>query len=620
MDAHTFDVALKFCGGQGSTLSPQEILTIRAGLDQLKCDAKFDKVYFWGRIAGIRGSYYIAYGLRSCSDAFPKKEFYFSTSTASDFVELPELVESEEDIVKSLVDQTQPFIGVPSKLVATEKLPKVAEDEEKENAPTPLKVTDLQRLALAVPHIDAETSVVPAGAHGVSDSFKVKESAAFRGLSFADASSISSFRHFRPSSDASALRALVSDDAAFMTSSNFLDTLEEDFPKGSAWVLRPNVQPLQGATLLRSLVWPGYTAFHVPGTSLYGGVYLANLLKRSRHQGVPLEVSISIWEYLRPSIRGFSLDRSYDVETEDGNIYPVYTRLDRGLPSCQLLWVAFPSDQYVLESLSLGGRRSQLAEISLPYVHNSICATMRNHRPCITFVFNSLVTQVTGWSVTEDSPRDSLPLAVVKSSGTPVDLLVELTTAAPFSDAFYGISPGLGFSDNLLIRMSRMSGMWTCESLCTVPELIQGFAVLESEIFISVGVEEPTGGGDEQTVLQRREGQGWETLLIIPRQCTSMDIDYKRKWIYILGGSPDKPNWRLWIYSPDSKAVLYQFDMPMVDAARGGTGIAANAANITPERIFLRPDGGLWITRLSQPDPHLLDFDHRIEVWHPIVD
>ncbi|KAF4716303.1 Radial spoke head protein 9, partial [Perkinsus olseni] len=115
MDAHTFDVALKFCGGQGSTLSPLEILTIRAGLDQLKCDAKFDKVYFWGRIAGIKGNYYIAYGLRSCSDAFPKKEFYFSTSTASDFVELPELVESEEDIVKSLVDQTQPFIGVPSK-------------------------------------------------------------------------------------------------------------------------------------------------------------------------------------------------------------------------------------------------------------------------------------------------------------------------------------------------------------------------------------------------------------------------------------------------------------------------------------------------------------------------
>ncbi|KAF4737245.1 Radial spoke head protein 9, partial [Perkinsus olseni] len=181
MDAHTFDVALKFCGGQGSTLSPLEILTIRAGLDQLKCDAKFDKVYFWGRIAGIKGNYYIAYGLRSCSDAFPKKEFYFSTSTASDFVELPELVESEEDIVKSLVDQTQPFIGVPSKLVATEKLPKGAEDEEKENAPTPLKVTDLQRLALAVPHIDAETSVVPAGAHCVSDSFKVKESVAFRG-------------------------------------------------------------------------------------------------------------------------------------------------------------------------------------------------------------------------------------------------------------------------------------------------------------------------------------------------------------------------------------------------------------------------------------------------------
>ncbi|EEQ97518.1 Protein C6orf206, putative [Perkinsus marinus ATCC 50983] len=283
MDAHTFDVALKFCGGQGSTLSPQEILTIRAGLDQLKYDGKFDKVYFWGRISGTKGYYYIAYGLRSSSDAFPKKEFYFSTSTTADFVELPQLVEAEEDIVKSLVDLSLPFIGVPSMLVATEKLPKSVEagEEEKENAPEPLKVTDLQRLALVVPRIDAETSVVPAGAHCLSDSYKVKESAAFRGLNFADATSISAFRHFRPSSNAAALRALVADDAVFMTSSNFLDTLEEDFPKGSAWVVRPNVQAQQGATVLRSLVWPGYTAFHVPGSTLYGGVYLGDGLRNS---------------------------------------------------------------------------------------------------------------------------------------------------------------------------------------------------------------------------------------------------------------------------------------------------------------------------------------------------
>lgn len=80
------------------------------------------------------------------------------TRCCSDFVELPQLVEAEEDIVKSLVDLSLPFIGVPSmyvtlhgsavttvgilRLVATEKLPKSVEagEEEKENAPEPLKV------------------------------------------------------------------------------------------------------------------------------------------------------------------------------------------------------------------------------------------------------------------------------------------------------------------------------------------------------------------------------------------------------------------------------------------------------------------------------------------------
>lgn len=43
MDALSIGVALKFFEGHGSTLSPQEILTIRVGLDQLKYDSKFGK-------------------------------------------------------------------------------------------------------------------------------------------------------------------------------------------------------------------------------------------------------------------------------------------------------------------------------------------------------------------------------------------------------------------------------------------------------------------------------------------------------------------------------------------------------------------------------------------------
>ncbi|KAF4666139.1 hypothetical protein FOL47_004252 [Perkinsus chesapeaki] len=340
---------------------------------------------------------------------------------------------------------------------------------------------------------------------------------------------------------------------------------------------------------------------------------LACLLRKSR--GVPMEICISTWDYLRPSIRGFNRGQQYNVDTEDGNIYPVYTKLTQS-NDCHLVWVAYPDDKYVLEGLSLDGTRSRLAEIPLPYVHNSICADIRKGGPCITFVFNSSVTQVTAWSITGTSPRSELPVADIMQCGVATDLLVEIATGAPFSNAIYGVLPGLGFSRNLLIRMTPLGGMWACDNLCIVPNLIQGFAILDTDIVILTGL----GDHPDQTVLQRRDGSGWETLLIIPRQCASMDIDHRRNWIYILGGSPDVPNWRLWIYSFQTRTVVHELDLTMEGGARGGTGIAANAANITPERLFVRPDGALWISRILQPDPELLDFDHRIETWYPVVD
>jgi len=51
---------------------------------------------------------------------------------------------------------------------------------------------------------------------------------------------------------------------------DFLDTIQDDIPKGS-WVVREgNTTPL---VTIRNLLWPGSFFYHVPGTSNHGHCY-----------------------------------------------------------------------------------------------------------------------------------------------------------------------------------------------------------------------------------------------------------------------------------------------------------------------------------------------------------
>ena len=52
---------------------------------------------------------------------------------------------------------------------------------------------------------------------------------------------------------------------------NFLDGISSDKPSGS-WSLQLDVR-FKNVTV-RSLLWPGYFAFHRLGSDLFGGVYI----------------------------------------------------------------------------------------------------------------------------------------------------------------------------------------------------------------------------------------------------------------------------------------------------------------------------------------------------------
>ena len=234
---------------------------------------QYASIYLWGKCLGIDKDYYVAYGIRSSGGEFacPQKKFYWCTGDTYIFTEMP--VVTAADIVE-IEKVTGRLTGTPEKdLTATGEEAEPAEGEE---VPEKLVVREAQRLSYLVSQVDEDTAAVPAGAYALNESHSVTATPGFQGLSWKEATdeSFKYYQHFRPAKDLYALRVSAHDDVEFH--SNFLDTLETDIPTG-CWVMR--VDPAQSYVQLRNLLWPGYTAYHCPGTRFFGGMYIGTMEK-----------------------------------------------------------------------------------------------------------------------------------------------------------------------------------------------------------------------------------------------------------------------------------------------------------------------------------------------------
>lgn len=263
MELYDLEFGLDQVASAGNTLNIHEITGLQAGLTTLKCDEKFTNIYFWGKIFGKEGDYYIAYGLGKAEFEFPQKKFYYSGESFA-FSELPLITEVEAEEIIALCSERS-FEGKPD----TPLKPAVEAGEGAEGAEEAAKVlTEVDYLAQVVQEIDFDTAVVPKGAYCVSEEHQVVSAIDFKGLSNMEAASLSSYLHYRPPMSIAKLRALARDDVQFY--SNFLDPLEEDLPSG-CWAIRQ--EPSATLVSVRSLNWPGYIGFHVPGTPKFGSCY-----------------------------------------------------------------------------------------------------------------------------------------------------------------------------------------------------------------------------------------------------------------------------------------------------------------------------------------------------------
>lgn len=311
------DLALKINYIQhanGLTLNVEERAALQSSLGLLKRNGKFARVVFWGKIFGFKKDYLIAQGY---GENFLKaKKTFCSTNSGVDWVQLPtdSLSQETKDLCKKIrerfvgdlsheysievivpVEPAPPTADVNGKNKKAPKSSEGTDDEEEEEdeeaedeneedtekastqkvvAEQPKErkvkktVSEEKRLANTIELIDRDTAVVPRGAFSLDATHVVGTNITFEGLKGAHASQLRSYCHFRQPETAHKRTLLQKE--GLSKSLDFLDTIDEDIPKGCWSLQEDKVSPL---VTLRNLQWPGFYFYHVPSTPYHGYVY-----------------------------------------------------------------------------------------------------------------------------------------------------------------------------------------------------------------------------------------------------------------------------------------------------------------------------------------------------------
>jgi len=280
MELFDLEYGMKSVASAGFVLNCQEITALQAGLTILRSEEKYDNIFLWGKVFGQKADYYIAYGLRDSDFEFPSKNFYVAMEGKGvegtepaiaefAFQPLNRLTEEIADRIIAL-GPDKVFTGVPTTLLEPPVDPDAADPppEGVEVPPPPTPLTEADRLSQVVQEIDFDAAAVPKGAYALNEAHQVVPSSDFKGLGLTEAKSLASYVHYRPPTSVACLRALARTDVQFY--SNFLDPLKDDLPKG-CWAVRQD--PSVSLVTLRSLTWPGYCSYHIPGTNKFGGLY-----------------------------------------------------------------------------------------------------------------------------------------------------------------------------------------------------------------------------------------------------------------------------------------------------------------------------------------------------------
>ena len=262
----------------GVCLSLVERIKLETTLDQLKCDIKCNETQFWGIIYGSEKDYYIAKALYYKGyPQFPKKKYFFCSSSNFIFSELPSLQSHQ---IPNFHKFNTYFIGNPDIILEKYESNNAANfDEENEGdsfRPRPKKknMTETDRLSFVVRAIDRDCSVVPVGGFKMMPINELRRNDLFEGLNSEDLNKKEKYVHFRPVENQEKKDKIAMGKAVL--DFEFLDSIADD-PIRDSWSI--HVDSTKTTSSIRSIVWPGYFAYCKANSDQFGGVYIGYGIK-----------------------------------------------------------------------------------------------------------------------------------------------------------------------------------------------------------------------------------------------------------------------------------------------------------------------------------------------------
>ncbi|XP_033125907.1 radial spoke head protein 9 homolog [Anneissia japonica] len=262
MDGDGLHLDIDYVGSCGVVLSPEQKSSLQSSLIILKHHHKFNRVFFWGKIIGIKGDYFIAQG--SGDDELIDRKTLYSLDCVT-WGLLPHATTAMKEQCSVVKGR---FIGDPSHEYEHIEIKKIGEGEEATEEENTIMIKEEDRLASVVSHIDEDVAVVPRRAYIKTPHGTVLQNRSFEGLSVAESLKLQNYFHFR---EAVKLKEKTLLEKADMEKSiDFLDPISDDIPRESFSL---QAERGSGLVIIRSLLWQGMAFYHVPHTKKFGYVY-----------------------------------------------------------------------------------------------------------------------------------------------------------------------------------------------------------------------------------------------------------------------------------------------------------------------------------------------------------
>ncbi|XP_077998908.1 radial spoke head protein 9 homolog [Glandiceps talaboti] len=264
MDSEGFHLNISYVGSSGVVLSPEKKAALETSLIILQNHHKFNRIFFWGKIVGIKDDYFIAQGVGDDEMRDRKTLYSLDCVTWGLLPEATQAMREQCSLVKGR------FTGDPSYEYEHTEIKRIGEGEDAQEEENTITIKEEDRLASTITQIDEDVAIVPRGAYIKTPHDTIIRNRSFAGLQITEAVKFSSYFHFR---EALLLKEKsLLDKADLDKAIDFLDAIDEDIPKSRAWSLQ--CERGSGLVILRSLLWQGLTFYHVPGTTKHGYVYV----------------------------------------------------------------------------------------------------------------------------------------------------------------------------------------------------------------------------------------------------------------------------------------------------------------------------------------------------------